>query len=738
MSAPATSPAPPKNPLIGVRTRLVLSSALMLFVELALIRWTGSNVVHLSYFSNFVLLGSFLGIGLGFLRADRATVRPFYSPITLGVLVLFIVTFPVTVDRGQDDSVIYFTSLFTTGPPTWVVLPIVFAAAAVITAGPAELVGKCFTKLPRLTAYRFDLIGSLIGIVAFTGLSFLGAPPMWWGLIVAVLFGVLLIPAPTRSGVAIGALLVVIPSALMVGELRAESMTPGASWSPYYKIQTSERESNGIPIVDISANGVPHQQAIPAAARVQFEPQYALPYERAIGQDFEDVLIIGAGSGTDVAIALANGARHVDAVEIDPGLLQVGREKHPDRPYDDPRVTTHVDDGRAFLSRTDRTYDRILFALPDSLTLVQGASSLRLESYLFTEESFAAAREHLNPGGALAMYNYYREGWLIDRLALTAETVFGHKPCVDVVGGELGQAVITTGLTPADQSCGPEWAGATENTPAPATDSRPFLYLFGATIPSLYLVTIGLILAFSVAAVALVGRGRREPGGERPVGTYRRMRPYADLFLLGAGFLLLQTKSIAGFALLFGTTWVVNSIVSAGVLIAVLAAVEITRRFRTPPLKVMYAVLFGGLALSWLIPESWLLALPVPVRLVAAVVIAFLPIFAANVVFAKRFTETSDATGAFGANLLGAMVGGCIEYAALLVGFPGLLLVAAALYLGAFLLAPKGSLTGDAAPEAVAVDETAAEETSDPETSDPDPEDAGVAAGAGAESDGKP
>src|SRR5215212_8606492 len=91
------------NPL-AVRPRLVLSSALMLFVELALIRWTGSNVVHLSYFSNFVLLGSFLGIGLGFLRADRTKIRPFYSPITLAALVLFVETFPVTVDRGQDNT----------------------------------------------------------------------------------------------------------------------------------------------------------------------------------------------------------------------------------------------------------------------------------------------------------------------------------------------------------------------------------------------------------------------------------------------------------------------------------------------------------------------------------------------------------------------------------------------------------------------------------------------------------
>ena len=683
--------------VLGVRPRLVLASSLMLFVELALIRWTGSNVVHLSYFSNFVLLGSFLGIGLGFLRAERVRYRPFYSPIALAALVLFVLAFPVTVDRGQDDTVIYFTSLTTTGPPTWLVLPIVFLAAAVVTAGPAELVGRCFTELPRLTAYRFDLIGSLIGISAFTGLSFLGAPPVWWGVIVAVAFAVLLVPAPDRTAVLVAVVLVGVPSALVVAALWSESETPGARWSPYYKIQTGFRDVNGVPIVDIAANGVPHQQAIPAEARTAFEPQYGLPYERSRGvptqgADLGNVLVIGAGSGTDVAIALRNGAQHVDAVEIDPGLLQIGREQHPDRPYDDPRVDLHVDDGRAFLSRTDAHYDLILFALPDSLTLVQGASSLRLESYLFTEEAFASAREHLAPGGVLSMYNYYREGWLIDRLALTAQTVFGHAPCVDVVGGELGQAVVTVGLTPVDQSCAAAWGGPSADTPAPATDQRPFLYLFGATIPALYLVTIGLILLVSVVAVALVG------GAGNIGGSYRRMRPYTDLFLLGAGFLLLQTKSIAGFALLFGTTWVVNAIVFAGVLLAVLAAVEVTRRFRTPPLPVMYGVVFAGLLLSWLVPEAWLLAMPVPLRAVTAVVLAFLPIFAANVVFAKRFTETADGTAAFGANLLGAMVGGCLEYLALLVGFPGLLIVAALLYAGAFALAPRAAMVPSPAP----------------------------------------
>ena len=673
---------------LGVRTRLIASSALMLFLELALIRWTGSNVVHLSYFSNFVLLGSFLGIGIGILRSSRAKRLPYYSPVMLGLLVAVIAWKPVTVNRGSSSSVIYFTSLSTTGPPVWVILPIIFVAAAVVLAGPAELVGRCFAELPRLTAYRFDLIGSLIGIVSFTALSFLGAPPIWWGLIVTIAFVVLMVPqarttaktTAKTTAMALSAALVLTPLVVMLGVLFHESTQPENSWSPYYKVQTSSTEFRNTPVLTITVNGVPHQQAIPAEARLQWESQYGLPYQRAAaGKQPDNVLIIGAGSGTDVAIALSKGAKHVDAVEIDPQIRDIGRARHPDHPYQDPRVSSHIDDGRAFLSRTDTKYDLILLALPDSLTLVNGASSLRLESYLFTEEAFKSAREHLKPGGAFAMYNFYRETWLIDRLASTAQKAFGHVPCVDKEGGDLQQAVITAGLTEADQSCGTAWAGPAAITPPPATDNRPFLYLFTDRIPSLYLVTLGLILVAGLIGVGIAGGG----------SSYRRMRPYADLFLLGAGFMLLETKSITGFALLFGTTWVVNAIVFAGVLVAVLAAVEVTRRFKTPPLKVMYVVLFAGLALSWVFPDSWLLSMPVGLRALAAVLIAFLPIFAANVVFAKRFTDTADGTASFGANLLGAMLGGCLEYAALLIGFHGLLIVAAVLYAGAFLLRPK-------------------------------------------------
>ncbi|MBF8191140.1 spermidine synthase [Nonomuraea sp. K274] len=656
---------------LAVRPRLVLASAFMLFLELALIRWTGSNIVHLSYFTNFVLLGSFLGIGLGFLRVGRSARQPYYSPVVLAVLVVVVWTFPVTVDRNTE-GVLYWTSLSTVGPPAWLILPVIFGAAALVLMGPAELVGRCFPELPRLEAYRYDLIGSLTGIAAFTALSFLSAPPVFWGLIAAICYGVLLMPRPK----ALYAALVTVPSLLVVGVLLAETLTAGAIWSPYYKVTTKALQQLGIAVTDIAVNGIPHQQAVPAAARLQWEAQYGLPYDRT-SKPPKDVLIVGAGSGTDVAIALSKGANRVDAVEIDPKLRELGASVHPDKPYDDPRVTTHVTDGRAFLERSGDKYDLILFALPDSLTLVSGASSLRLESYLFTEEAMRAARDHLKPGGTFSMYNYYRESWLVDRLASTMQNAFGHKPCVDVVSTAGQQAVITAGLAATDQRCATEWPGAAAGTPQPADDDRPFLYLKDATIPSIYVITLGLILIVSLLAVRVVA------------GPYARMRPYADLFLLGVAFMLLETKSVTGFALLFGTTWVVNAIVFAGVLVAVLAAVEVTRRFRVPPIPVMYGVLFAGLLLAWLVPNEWLLSLPVPLRAVAAVTVAFLPIFAANVVFAKRFADTADATTSFGANLLGAMVGGCLEYAALVIGYKGLLIVAAVLYLGAMALLPR-------------------------------------------------
>jgi hypothetical protein len=149
---------------------------------------------------------------------------------------------------------------------------------------------------------------------------------------------------------------------------------------------------------------------------------------------------------------------------------------------------------------------------------------------------------------------------------------------------------------------------------------------------------------------------------------------------MGAAFLLLETKNIVQFALLFGTTWIVNSIAFAGVLVTVLAAVEVARRVRLPRPTVLYAALLGALVLAWLVPQASLLALPLPLRLLAATALAFAPIFLANLVFAQRLGAAASSTTAFGANLLGAMLGGALEYLALVTGYRFLLVVVGVLY----------------------------------------------------------
>src|SRR6266704_4160364 len=153
----------------------------MLFVELALIRWLGANIVYLSYYSNFVLLGSFLGIGIGFLRArSRINLFP-WTPVALALLVLFVLRFPVQISHTSGRQLIFFGALKTTGLPTWLMLPVIFLAVAVIMAMIGEGVARTFVRFRPLEAYRLDILGSIAGIVIFSILSFLELPPIAWG-----------------------------------------------------------------------------------------------------------------------------------------------------------------------------------------------------------------------------------------------------------------------------------------------------------------------------------------------------------------------------------------------------------------------------------------------------------------------------------------------------------------------------------------------------------------------------
>ena len=157
-------------------------------------------------------------------------------------------------------------------------------------------------------------------------------------------------------------------------------------WSPYYKITVKQQGTETV----VEVNNIWHQSMAPVGTKEYF---YQWPY-MVFGDTFKDVLILGAGSGTDVAAALKHNVASVDAVEIDPAILRLGKQGcTPTGPYSDPRVHPVADDARHFLRTTQKKYDLVVFALIDSLTLQSAFSGVRLESYMFTEESFRAVQQ---------------------------------------------------------------------------------------------------------------------------------------------------------------------------------------------------------------------------------------------------------------------------------------------------------------------------------------------------------
>jgi SAM-dependent methyltransferase len=450
---------------------------------------------------------------------------------------------------------------------------------------------------------------------------------------------------------------------------------------------------------------------------------------------FADVLIIGAGSGNDVSRALQWGAQHVDAVEIDPAIYRLGRTYHPDKPYQDPRVEIHLDDGRNFLRATTRKYDLVIYALVDSLVLHSGYSNIRLESYLFTRQTFADVRRHLKPGGQFVIYNYFRQGWIVARLQQGLEEVFGtgntlaltlpYRATIEPEQANFGDFTIffagdtaalraafdsqpsywlrrdeaprpatPNGFNAPDATERARWQTVTTDAAAraenpwqqfglsrllpmagdlrTATDDWPFLYLRRPMIPTLTLRGMAVMAALALLLIALF-RPRREGRAEGWAFS-------GQMFLLGAGFMLIETKAVVVMALLFGSTWLVNSIVFFAVLVMILLANLWTLKTRPARLWPYYAGLLATLLVNSLVPLDFFLGMSRAVQIIGSCLLVFSPILFAGVVFAASFRRARAPERAFGFNIAGAMLGGLAENSSMLLGFQYLLFVAALFY----------------------------------------------------------
>ena len=509
---------------LGREARVFLASFLVLFLEVALIRWMPAYIRLLAYFSNFILLASFLGIGVGCLLAPSRRRLFVWFPLLQAVVIGAAYFFRLEV-AVQSTGSIYFSS--GTAAPVVVVestmlLPLVFVIVAALFATLAQRMGSEMAALPPLRGYTINLVGSLAGVALFAVISWLQLSPTWWfGVGFAAALPLLLTGEPgvgppavrlkpdtTTPGARIsGAFAVVNVSLLALTLVLVHVMARGSLWSPYYKITVGQDGPDTV----VEVNNIFHQSMAPVDQKEYF---YQWPY-MVFGDTFENVLVLGAGSGTDVAAALRHGAKHVDAVEIDPIIVRLGRQFHPDHPYSDPRVTVVTDDARHFLRTTTKKYDLVVFALIDSLTMQSSFSGVRLESYMFTEESFRAVRDRLAPNGLLVVYNYFREQWLVDRLANIAANAFGQEPRVHVhearaylgvmmVGPRLStltaDPVVPDRVTAFGQSHAPSPARmlVRDKGVEPATDDWPFLYLHTRHIPSHYLAALALVLVVSV------------------------------------------------------------------------------------------------------------------------------------------------------------------------------------------------------------------------------------------------
>jgi hypothetical protein len=408
---------------------------------------------------------------------------------------------------------------------------------------------------------------------------------------------------------------------------------------------------------------------------IDFNP-YNLPYH--FHSDPKSVLVLGAGMGNDVAAALRNGADKVTAVEIDPTILEVGAQLHPEKPYDSPKVETVTNDARNYVENTSSKFDMIVFALLDSHTTSSHYTNIRIDNYVYTIEALQATRALLEPDGVMVVKFQVNTPWIAGRLENLLTEVFGYPPIhlEGVASYSTGGRFFITGdrktisKAMAKPSLRDYMNGSQEFETVSATvttDDWPYFYQKAPGVPtSIIIISCVLVLA---TTWAMIRTG------------WRLTSVRWHFFLLGAGFMLLEVHIVSKMALLFGTTWVVNSIVISGLLLMIVAANLLVMWKPKISVKTAYIGLFGCLLVSYITPPEMLFFDSLFYRIVTSSLVFCSPVFFAGIVFIRSFAEAEFSGRALGANLIGSLVGGLLESLSLWTGIKALLLVAGLLYL---------------------------------------------------------
>lgn len=667
--------------LVGATTFGILA------LELALIRWTSSQVRVFAYFNNLVLIGAFFGMGLGVALGRR---HP--GLVHLVLPALLVVAVPLAFSEGlglvhltfPDHTVALWGGMkvdanlrvFFGNIAVFLALFTAIVAAFVCAGAP---LGYLFSRLPVLRAYTADLVGSLLGIVAFAAASWLEAGPAVWLALAAAPFVWI---ARSYAAAALAAVAIGL----------AQYSVHGAFFSPYNRIDLHENALSLELEVNRDFHQYLHDFSVTRMAGGQLSPAdrvlmgdvrdlYDLPF--VVNAHRGSALVVGAGTGNDAQAAVRNGYKNITSVDIDARIIAIGRERHPEHPYAQAGARTVVDDARAFFGKNDgATYDVVCYGLLDSHAMSSAMSTLRLDNYVYTEEGIRAAWRHVGAGGHLSLAISCAPGrWFFERLYWTIARATGREPVaiysplhastvtflvprdgVTLDPAQLAKRTLTHPLASAEEVLTP-------------SDDWPFLYVRPGIFPWGYVVVLGFVLALAAIVVPRTFAMGKE-GGEFD----------GVLFLMGAAFLLIETRGVTSMSLLFGSTWVVNAAIFAGIVAMVLAAnLAVSRWDLRDPARWFWA-LFGAVALLYLFPVGWLQTLPLVARAAFAGLITGWPVGFAGLIVPMLLKRSAQPVAALGSNLLGAVLGGCLEYYSMLGGLKSTALMALVLYLAAFLL----------------------------------------------------
>jgi spermidine synthase len=670
--------------------RLFLLGFLTLFLELALIRYLAGNIWNLGYFPNLVLISVFIGMGLGFVfhnyvnnKVSNILFQTAFVLILLLAAIIFLRN-PFVPGFGKwygnFGGDIYFSSIpFNIEKYSNIPFISCFAILIIIFGFISQKTAKIFRLFDPLSAYTLDIAGSCLGILAFMIISYLQLSAHWWFIVPAI---ILPLTMETRWQFrfipSVLCMLVSLISFQQDTVLMENHNFKGhheTHWSPYQKVEYIKGGGKKI----IFVNGLSHQEILNEPSAGIYQIPYSLRKRTSGMPPYKKVLIIGSGSGNDVVVALQNNVEHVDAVEIDPVIAELATKYSPYKVYNDPRVKLYIKDGREFMTNTKEKYDLIVFALTDSLVKVSPLSQLRLENYLFTVDSIYRANDLLNENGNIVLYNFYRLPFVAVKIFDMIHKGTGREPTIIYKKSDF---IMMMGSKSNDHV-----KPGKSNYDMP-TDDWPFLYLPYKKIPSYYLIAMASVFCFIVLLLIIM-----------QMVTFKEERLYQKNLLpikisfaiMGIAFLLLETKSVLQFSLLFGTTWLNNSLVFLAVLISVLFANWIARLIKNDRfLLIIYLLLVISAMSTYFYPLSNLLKIDnIFIRFLAASIMTFSPIFFANLIFSIVFRDQAVAEHIFGWNLLGAPLGGIIEYTSMMFGYDFLTVIVTLCYTIVFIILIK-------------------------------------------------